>query len=538
MPLALLATGACSLVVCAAAGTAEPPWERKLAQAIASGSFVNTARAMELLHELQHQALQPQAVGSHSVVQPDGANVTFERPVMVGSDANTKFWFPNNAFTRANITTLVVSQGLDGYPCPPIKAVTTTPGRETPQAKCVMEALANCSGLWRTFDGGRSWSSLKANSGMADFFLPSLPGAPAGWLTAMSQGDCDYTSGGKTDVSCHLLTYDTANPYPNGSWPLIGNEVAGSQTGPMVIIGLPQLKKTAGKTVGSTSVTTETKALVVPGGKQLVASLVIAPAGGECANAGTLECTSIVIITSSDRSGKSWTLQGAVPPSDLNYGRPLHFGCQGKNCDAPDEHDLALLPDGQLLVVARTGSPNPLFMARSANLGKTWTRYPYPIAWSVYPRLLRLSNGAVLLSSGRPGIGLWVSSDGHGDEWTYHNIAGEHNLLLPTTPPSYTQPFATLTNWSFCGWSNFMVCNRSECLSDGNPSGANPRCTENWEMDQATAYTSLSEVEPNVALLTYDRLAYGWDYPPGPVHAEDAVFAMRIAVERGTVLGK
>jgi hypothetical protein len=57
-------------------------------------------------------------------------------------------------------------------------------------------------------------------------------------------------------------------------------------------------------------------------------------------------------------------------------------------------------------------------------------------------------------------------------------------------------------------------------------------------MDQATAYTSLSEVEPNVALLTYDRLAYGWDYPPGPVHAEDAVFAMRIAVERGTVLGK
>ena len=32
-------------------------------------------------------------------------------------------------------------------------------------------------------------------------------------------------------------------------------------------------------------------------------------------------------------------------------------------------------------------------------------------------------------------------------------------------------------------------------------------------------------------LLTYDRLARGWAYPPGPYWDFDAVFAMRVHVE-------
>jgi hypothetical protein len=58
-----------------------------------------------------------------------------------------------------------------------------------------------------------------------------------------------------------------------------------------------------------------------------------------------------------------------------------------------------------------------------------------------------------------------------------------------------------------------------------------PACTQNWEASQSTsAYHSLVEVEPNVALITYDQLAFGWGFPPGPRHKVDTVFAMRIRV--------
>ena len=54
---------------------------------------------------------------------------------------------------------------------------------------------------------------------------------------------------------------------------------------------------------------------------------------------------------------------------------------------------------------------------------------------------------------------------------------------------------------------------------------------------QSTAYTGLVEVAPDAAdsgasvvLVVYDRIANGWDMPPGPWGAEDAVFSMRVAL--------
>ena len=134
---------------------------------------------------------------------------------------------------------------------------------------------------------------------------------------------------------------------------------------------------------------------------------------------------------------------------------------------------MEMLPDGQLVMAARTGSPNPLFMARSSDRGLTWRPYRQPIAWSVYPRLLRLANGVVLLASGRPGVGLWVSADGHGDEWRFHNIAKQHNAMMSGNKLFaddallYSAPFAAVSNWSFCGWASAgLDCNRTECLAD------------------------------------------------------------------------
>ena len=47
----------------------------------------------------------------------------------------------------------------------------------------------------------------------------------------------------------------------------------------------------------------------------------------------------------------------------------------------------------------------------------------------VDPQLLPLSNGVLLLSSGRPGLLLWASADG-GATWTRLSLAGAHNSLV------------------------------------------------------------------------------------------------------------
>jgi hypothetical protein len=60
----------------------------------------------------------------------------------------------------------------------------------------------------------------------------------------------------------------------------------------------------------------------------------------------------------------------------------------------------------------------PMYLSRSPNLGKTWSK---PVAFTksrVLPRLLLLGNGVLVLGSGCPGASLRVSFDGRGERWT------------------------------------------------------------------------------------------------------------------------
>ena len=80
-----------------------------------------------------------------------------------------------------------------------------------------------------------------------------------------------------------------------------------------------------------------------------------------------------------------------------------------------------ILADGSFLCVARTtdGIGNgPMYASRSQDMGCTWSR-PEVIARSgVLPRLLRLANGVVVLSSGRPGVQLRFCADARGATWS------------------------------------------------------------------------------------------------------------------------
>ena len=143
--------------------------------------------------------------------------------------------------------------------------------------------------------------------------------------------------------------------------------------------------------------------------------------------------------------------------------------------EGPCEPTLCLLNDGRVLLVFRLQSGFALWQSYSSDGGVHWTKPAASSAWAVWPQLLLLSNGVLLLSSGRPGLGLWVSHDGSGASWDdSYNIASEHNRHFPPPSPLAFSPLsANIT---------------SRTSPDSNPA-------------QTTSYTSLVEIAPNVAHL-------------------------------------
>lgn len=196
--------------------------------------------------------------------------------------------------------------------------------------------------------------------------------------------------------------------------------------------------------------------------------------------------------------------------------------------EGPCEPSIAVLADGRVLLVFRLQSATELWQAYSSDGGRTWSEPARSAAWAVWPQLLLLSNGVLALSSGRPGIGLWLSHAGDGEAWEYHNIAAEHNGALSRQKMPAALAFA------------------AEVASVTNASS--PAVFAQGR--QTAAYTSLVELEPalgpgggeSTALLFYDRLrvgcptseteawcqAHGLGYDGG----EDFVFAMRLRVSR------
>jgi hypothetical protein len=80
-----------------------------------------------------------------------------------------------------------------------------------------------------------------------------------------------------------------------------------------------------------------------------------------------------------------------------------------------------ILADGSFICVARTtdGIGNgPMYISRSVDMGRTWTKPQIFTASGVLPRLLQLQNGVTILASGRPGVQLRFSNDGQGKVWT------------------------------------------------------------------------------------------------------------------------
>jgi len=136
------------------------------------------------------------------------------------------------------------------------------------------------------------------------------------------------------------------------------------------------------------------------------------------------------VMASTDR-GQTWHFQGVVARPPYPEGTGREGACEG---------GLAQLANGEILCVMRTGgrAEDSMLQGRSADGGASWsTPVPLGTPGGVDPSLLRLENGVLVCSFGRPHVSLMFSPAGMAEDWTapyvFYQGPGDHyTALWPT----------------------------------------------------------------------------------------------------------
>jgi hypothetical protein len=172
---------------------------------------------------------------------------------------------------------------------------------------------------------------------------------------------------------------------------------------------------------------------------------------------GTTDGKSHVFFYRSQDMGKTWKVQGRIL-----YGPDPGADPKGKERMGFTEPAYEVLEDGSFICVMRTtdglGS-GPMYSSRSIDQGRTWSQ---PMAFApsgVLPKLLRLENNTLVLSSGRPGVQLRFAGDREGKSWS-----GPLEMLSYSSEPSavscgYTDLLATGPGSFLIIYSDFRFLN-------------------------------------------------------------------------------
>jgi hypothetical protein len=255
-------------------------------------------------------------------------------------------------------------------------------------------------------------------------------------------------------------------------------------------------------------------------------------------------CYSVVTIASEDK-GASWTYKSSI---NWDSRMPAHV-------EGPCESALATMADGKsLLSVFRVTSYQNMWQAVSTDGGATFSESSEINAWAVFPELRALPSGALVLTAGRPGIGLWLADGtkaGVGPDpqsWRFYNLAQEHNKLAGPADPAilYPPPELAVINASSVPSSpaitkaytglEFIGC--EQAAAGASALAAAEATTTTTTTAAAAPSPSSSSSSPSFAgggctvVVSYDRLSNGngGPDPPGPHGPVDAAFTMRVTV--------
>eukprot|EP00912_Choanoflagellata_sp_UC4_P002291 UC4_evm7s1442 len=203
--------------------------------------------------------------------------------------------------------------------------------------------------------------------------------------------------------------------------------------------------------------------------------------------------TSVLIFHSSNSF--DWMLRSSINLSHVASG-----------CESPGENTVVPLLENGLLLVARCGSDQTLLGWSSFDGGHTWQRHALPEAMKgVMPVAIKMGN-AIILTTGRGGLALWLNPFGDGRNWSLINIGKAHNELI---------------------------------LHNDKIDGANLQFTASFAeymnmTRESTAYNTLFKLDSKRGCVCYDRLSWdnksSWNGPPGNRAQNDHVFCMQFVI--------
>jgi hypothetical protein len=186
-----------------------------------------------------------------------------------------------------------------------------------------------------------------------------------------------------------------------------------------------------------------------------------------------------------------------------------------------------------------------MWQSLSADGGRTWSAAVRSNAWSVFPGAKTLPNGATVLVSGRPGLGMWLLLDADAARWKFYNLAAEHNRACG--------PVSCGVNSTYDDFTAGIV-NATTTIINGSEITISPdRDRDHATPPMTKAYLGLEEVGTCVdarggpdqslrasscdVIILYDRDCNGGEGPDCPmceyqhVHGdEDRVYAMRVSI--------
>ncbi len=190
---------------------------------------------------------------------------------------------------------------------------------------------------------------------------------------------------------------------------------------------------------------------------------------------------SVVLAESPD--GLKWKIRSVIADET----------CKLRGREGPCESALVRLKDSRLLCVYRLDSEVPYGHSFSSDDGNTWTEpknLDGPL--SVQPSLSLSAKGMLLLSGGRPGLYVWLNSQGDAVRWHRIDLQAHHNKWVKEEPILLAVA---------SGKSN------------------------------STSYTEVRWLDDRHFLVIYDRLANGWSPIPKDSKGTNSVWVVRGQVE-------